>query len=53
MKTIIFVIYYLYVIFLLVGCSYLVFWKGASGWWYLLAVLMSQIAPTITTTRKD
>jgi hypothetical protein len=21
------------------GCTYLVFWKDASGWWYLLAML--------------
>ena len=23
------------------GCSYIVFWKGFSGWWFLLAVFMS------------
>ncbi len=22
------------------GCTYLVFWKEASGWWYLLALLL-------------
>ena len=21
------------------GCAYLVFWRGASGWWFLLAML--------------
>lgn len=23
------------------GCTYLVFWKNASGWWYVLAILCS------------
>lgn len=22
------------------GCAYVVFWKGASGWWFLLALLL-------------
>ena len=23
------------------GCSYVVFWRGESGWWFALAVLLS------------
>lgn len=23
------------------GCAYLVFWKGHSGWWFALAILLS------------
>ncbi len=26
--------------FILGGCAYLVFWKGASAWWFVLAVLL-------------
>jgi hypothetical protein len=26
------------------GCAYAVFWRDASGWWFLLAVLMSVAA---------
>lgn len=22
------------------GCAYLVFWRGHSGWWFLLAMLL-------------
>ena len=25
-------------------CTYLVFWKGYSGWWFLLAILLSTMA---------
>jgi len=25
---------------LIAGCSYLVFWKGHSGWWFLLAIVL-------------
>jgi len=30
----------LWLIFLFGGCTYLVFWKGASGAWYLLAMML-------------
>lgn len=23
------------------GCAYVVFWRGASGWWFVLAILLS------------
>jgi 4-hydroxybenzoate polyprenyltransferase len=25
---------------ILAGCTYLVFWRDHSGWWYILAVLL-------------
>ena len=28
-------------VLILGGCTYLVFWKGASPWWFVLAVLLS------------
>lgn len=29
----------LYNLAILAGCTYLVFWKDASPWWFLLAIL--------------
>jgi hypothetical protein len=31
---------FLWAAFIIAGCSYLVFWKGASAWWYVLAVIL-------------
>ena len=31
-------------VLILGGCAYLVFWKGASPWWFVLAVLLSSAA---------
>ena len=42
MKTLWFVGFYN--ITLLAGCSYLVFWKDASGWWFLLATILMATA---------
>ena len=40
--------YLIYIIlwegFILGGCAYIVFWKGFSGWWFLLAGLLSSAA---------
>lgn len=40
--------YLLYIIFweslTLGGCAYCVFWRKASGWWFVLAVLLSGAA---------
>lgn len=30
----------LYNVVILAGTSYLVFWRNASGWWFLLAILL-------------
>lgn len=27
-------------VFLIAGTSYLVFWKGVSGWWFVLAIVI-------------
>jgi membrane protein YdbS with pleckstrin-like domain len=27
---------------IVIGCTYIVFWKGASGWWYLMAIVFLQ-----------
>lgn len=38
-----------YVLFILSGTTYLVFWRDASGWWYLLALLFISMAGTSYT----
>ena len=37
---------FLFDVFLLVGTSYLVFGRGASGWWFLLAIAIG-MSPTL------
>jgi len=37
----------LYGTFLIGGTSYIVFWKGQSGWWFLLTILFLS-GPSIT-----
>lgn len=40
--------YFFYIVlweaFTLGGCSYLVFWRGESAWWFLLAVFLAGCA---------
>ena len=42
--------YLIYIIFwetfVLGGCSYIVFWMGFSGWWFLFAIVLSGCAYT-------
>jgi hypothetical protein len=37
--------YFLYIVlwvgFTLGGCAYVVFWRDASGWWFVLAVMLA------------
>jgi len=47
MKYLIFVAYYLYALAIIAGTAFLVFWRGESGWWFLLALLLLQITPSI------
>jgi hypothetical protein len=37
--------------FIIGGCTYLVFWMNASGWWYLLAILL--VGSSKTTYSKE
>lgn len=37
---------------LLAGCSYLVFWRGESAWWFLLVVLLFATASSKETHSK-
>ena len=48
--------YLIYIIFfetlIFGGCSYIVFWKGFSKWWFLLAILISGAAYSPEKGRK-
>ena len=47
MKELTYLIYIvLWEAFVIGGCAYLVFWLGASGWWFILAVVLSGAAYT-------
>jgi hypothetical protein len=43
-----FITYLIYIVvyetLVLGGCAYVVFWKGASPWWFVLAVMLSNAA---------
>lgn len=45
MKYLVFVAYYVYCLGIMAGCGYIVFWRGESGWWFVLAALMTEISP--------
>lgn len=31
----------IWALIIIVGCTYIVFWKGASAWWYVLALALA------------
>lgn len=39
-------------IFIIAGTSYIVFWKGESGWWFLLAILL-MVAVSSVVCKSD
>lgn len=45
------ILHYLWMAFCLVGCAYVVFWKGFSGWWFLLAILLA-LGANVTINSK-
>jgi hypothetical protein len=51
--VIILIIYYLYLTAIVFGTGYIVFYKGESGWWFLLTLILSQITPTMETKKED
>lgn len=52
MKYLVFVAYYLYSLAIISGTAYLVFWKDASGWWFVLAALLINNSPEFKTTNE-
>ena len=44
-------IYYIYVLIVLSACGYVVFGLDRSGWWFLLALLLTNISPK--ASKKD
>ena len=37
------VLSFLWAVVIIVGCTYLVFWKGVSAWWYVLALALLNV----------
>lgn len=52
MKIAIFVMYYIYAIILIAGTAYLVFYKGISGWWFIMTLVLLQISPEVEEKSK-
>jgi hypothetical protein len=52
MKYLVFIAYYIYAITVLFGTAYVVFWKGQSGWWFLLSVALLGVAPSLKNGDK-
>lgn len=51
--TLIFLFYYLYAIFVVASCGYVVFYLNRSGWWFLLALLLVNITPKISSKKEN
>ena len=43
---------FLWDVFLIAGTSYLVFWQGHSGWWFVLAIILGANPTTIEILKK-
>lgn len=44
---------FLWGVFVIGGCSYLVFFQGASGWWFVLAVIIANVSISTKKTEYD
>lgn len=49
----IFIAYYIFVFAIMVLCGYVVFVLKESGWWFLLAFLICDNAPSITKDKDE
>ena len=52
MKTII-ITYYIYCLLIIFGCGYAVFVLNASGWWFMLALLLCDTSPEIKQNKDE
>ena len=52
MKTVI-IAYYIYCLLIMLGCGYAVFVLDASGWWFLLALLLCNASPEIKEGKSE
>jgi hypothetical protein len=51
MNKLIFICEFLKDMIVLIGMSYLYFWKGVSGWWWLLAIIL--LASHLSSSIKE
>ena len=50
----VFIAYYIFAVFVVVELfSYAVFWLDKSGWWFLMALILLNISPTIENKKED
>lgn len=47
------VLEFLWAVLVIGGCAYLVFFKGASGWWFVLAVIIAQASISTKKTEYE
>jgi hypothetical protein len=52
MKTVI-IAYYIYCLLILFGTGYVVFVLNASGWWFLLTLLLCNASPEIIQNKDE
>jgi len=49
----IFIAYYIFCLIVLFGTGYVVFILNRSGWWFLLAIIIINASPTVTTKNNN
>ena len=49
----VFIAYYIFAVFVVGLFSYAVFWLDKSGWWFLMALILLNISPTIKNKKGD
>ena len=49
----VFIAYYIFAVFVVGLFSYAVFWLDKSGWWFLIALILLNISPTIKNKKED
>lgn len=52
MRYLVFVAYYIYLLVIIFATGYIVFWKGYSGWWFLLTAIFSNVSPLFKSGDK-
>jgi len=50
-KTLVFGFYYLYALAVIAGSAYIVFWKGHSGLWFIVTLLLLDKSPKFKTSK--
>jgi hypothetical protein len=49
----VFIVYYIYALILIVGFMWAVIYKGLSGWWIILLLMLVNISPEMTSKSNN